>query len=99
MLSADQMKSAVAPQVSILERSGRMEKMSAALKMSEHMRFIAADLQCVEAQITGVQTIVLSADQLKSAVAPQISILERSGRMEKRASEHLSASIVLSVDQ
>ena len=36
---------------------------------------------------------------MKSAVAPQISILERSGRMEKRASEHLSATIVLSVDQ
>ena len=43
MLSADQMKSAVAPQVSILDRSGMMEKMSAALKMSVHMRFIAAD--------------------------------------------------------
>ena len=43
LLSADQLKSAVAPQISRLERSGRMEKMSAALKMSEHLRFIAAD--------------------------------------------------------
>ena len=46
------MKSAVAPQISRLERSGRMEKMSAALKMPEHKRFVAADLQCVEARIT-----------------------------------------------
>ena len=52
MLSADQMKSAVAPQVSMLERSGRMEEMSAALKLPKHMRYIAADLHCVEAQIT-----------------------------------------------
>ena len=44
-------KSAVAPQISILERSGKMENMSAALK-TEHMRFVAADFQCVEAPIT-----------------------------------------------